>query len=198
MGLRFNPSSNKYTDMALQSLFNLALDEYSKQQDIERRKPLAEDERKFEVLKSMLGFGSIPTSGISPENWVRYRGQGYNPLQTKYGSFFVPPPKKEFSWTDKEIPKGFEVSGYTSSGKPTLSRKKEGYEPVQKSEEFKEGSGLEAYFNKNVAKITPRTRRFINRIKTERDLNHFLDNEDDYRESGVDVNAVKEYFGLRY
>jgi len=69
--------------------------------------------------------------------------------------------------------------------------------PVEKSPTFKEGKGVKAFLSKDVAKITPETRRIINNIKSQADLDEFIEDEADYKEAGVDVKAIREYFGIR-
>lgn len=69
--------------------------------------------------------------------------------------------------------------------------------PVEKSPDFREGKGLPAFFSKNIANLTPRTKRVIGNIKTRADLDELLDNEEDYTTEGVDVKAIREYFGER-
>jgi len=68
---------------------------------------------------------------------------------------------------------------------------------LQRSPDFKMGSGLSALLNPNVANIDDVTMKVIRNIKTQEDLDELLAQADEYQASGVDVNAVLEYFGQR-
>jgi hypothetical protein len=61
---------------------------------------------------------------------------------------------------------------------------------------FKSSRGLPALFSGNRAKITPRTQSVINNIQTQEDLDELLREAEDYKKEGVDVDAIKEYFGV--
>jgi len=69
--------------------------------------------------------------------------------------------------------------------------------PIEKSPEFKEGRGLEAFTSPNVANLTSETKRVISNIKTEADFNELIENKDEYKANGVDIDAILEYFGRR-
>ena len=65
--------------------------------------------------------------------------------------------------------------------------------PATRNPNFKEGSGLEAYFSKDVAKITPELRGIISQIKTEDDLAFFLTDPQARKEmqkAGINLNNL--------
>ena len=68
--------------------------------------------------------------------------------------------------------------------------------PVTKAEGFKYGTGPKAFFSDKVAKLDQITSKVLRKIKSEQDLDEFLQNASDYRDAGVDIEAVKEYFGI--
>ncbi len=72
--------------------------------------------------------------------------------------------------------------------------------PVTKSPLFKEGFGLPAKFSPYIAKMTPKAKMMISKIKTEADLQEFLDNVDEQVLLGTisenDKRTVLEYFGI--
>lgn len=74
--------------------------------------------------------------------------------------------------------------------------------PVSMAEDFIAGTGspvsrIKSLFKPNQAEIDSATQRVIDNIKTQADLNEFLKDIDDYESAGVDVKAIKEYFGLK-
>jgi hypothetical protein len=74
--------------------------------------------------------------------------------------------------------------------------------PIEKSPEFEEGTGgliskVGSKLSPNQAEISPETKRVISNIKTEADWEEFLKDVGSYSEAGVDVEAIKEYFGRK-
>lgn len=71
--------------------------------------------------------------------------------------------------------------------------------PVTKAEGFQfTRNPLEAFRNEQKAMVpNAKTNAVLRNIKNEKDLNEFMENIDEYRDAGVDVNAVLEYFGKR-
>jgi hypothetical protein len=74
--------------------------------------------------------------------------------------------------------------------------------PVGMDPGFKEGTGgmisqLGSYFSGSQAELTPQTKTVIDNIKNRLDLDEFIANEQAYSEAGVDVKAIKEYFGIK-
>jgi len=78
-----------------------------------------------------------------------------------------------------------------------IKKLKDEFTPIESNPNFKEGWGIPAWLDPNKAKITPETRKVIGNIKTKADLQELLDNEKDYTSEGVDVKAVREYFGIK-
>lgn len=72
--------------------------------------------------------------------------------------------------------------------------------PVRKNPKFKEAGGLWAAFNPNVAPLTPRAKSIISQIKSQAQLDEFVDNVDQKvaanKFSMDEKNAVMEYFDL--
>lgn len=71
---------------------------------------------------------------------------------------------------------------------------------VEKSAKFKAGTGgaisnLKSFFSKDQAELNDVTRKVIANIKTEGDLAELLKDAELYESEGVDIKAIKEYFG---
>ncbi len=74
--------------------------------------------------------------------------------------------------------------------------------PVERAPGFKYGTGgaisrLKSFVSPERAEISADTQKVISNIKNQEDLDELLNNEDAYRAAGVDVEAVKEYFGVK-
>lgn len=73
--------------------------------------------------------------------------------------------------------------------------------PLQKSEKFKEGWGLTALRSPNVAKINEGTKYALTKIKSEKDYSDLMadyaKDPQSFKDAGVDIKAIKEYFGRR-
>jgi len=77
-----------------------------------------------------------------------------------------------------------------------------GLPSVGKAPGFRYGTGggisrLKSFISPKRAEIDKTTQKVINNIANQEDLNELLNNEDGYRAAGVDVKAVKEYFGVK-
>lgn len=68
---------------------------------------------------------------------------------------------------------------------------------LEKSPEFVEGGGIKAWLSPNRANINDKTRRVIEQIKNEEDLQEFIDRKSEAESKGIDVDAILEYFGKR-
>ena len=73
--------------------------------------------------------------------------------------------------------------------------------PVKKAEDFTQGTGtpfskLKSFFSGSQAEITPATKTVINNLKNQADLDELIKNAKKYKEQGVDVDAILEYFGV--
>lgn len=73
--------------------------------------------------------------------------------------------------------------------------------PIQKSEKFKEGWGLTALKSPNVAKLNDGTKFALTKIKSEKDYSDLMadyaKDPQSFKDAGVDIKAIKEYFGRR-
>ena len=74
---------------------------------------------------------------------------------------------------------------------------------IEKSGQFKEGYGLPAFFNKNIAKLNTETKNVIQQIESapnygeqEELILELLDREEEAKKKGVDLKAIFEYFGV--
>ena len=74
--------------------------------------------------------------------------------------------------------------------------------PISKVPGFQEATGLPAFFSQQKAKINPKVRNMIGQIKTQADMDEFLENVDKKIKDGSwtenDKRTVYEYFGLPY
>lgn len=176
--------------------------------------------------KNLLGIEGLISGKIEP---------------TQQGGFELPGIGR-VGRTSMEIPKGFEVTGYSTEGKPSIKKIKEPKvteteryredlrkakkgevswdelkdkypEPskqkaietvrkltlpsLEKSPTFKFGKGLPAWLSKDKANIDATTMKVINNIASQEDFDELLNRTEEYKQAGVDVNAVLEYFGKR-
>ena len=69
--------------------------------------------------------------------------------------------------------------------------------PITKNPAFINAGGFKAWNNPNQAKLNPRTRIFINQIKTQEDLAELVGRGAEAKAAGIDVDAILEYFGQR-
>jgi hypothetical protein len=75
------------------------------------------------------------------------------------------------------------------------------FTPAKESPKFRKGYGIEAFYSNNVAKMTPKAQNMINQIKTQADLEQFMEEVDDKIASKIfsdnDKRTVLEYFGIQ-
>ena len=76
------------------------------------------------------------------------------------------------------------------------------FTPSVANPNFTEGTGspvsrVKSLFSKNQAELTAQTKMVIGNIKSKADLDEFINDQEEYANQGVDVNAVLEYFGKR-
>jgi hypothetical protein len=99
----------------------------------------------------------------------------------------------QLSWDDLRKKWGSEVD--------TIEKLKPYHTPIEKDPEFKEGKGLAAWKSPKIANINESTKYALNQIKTEKDYNDLMadynKNPKQFKEAGVDVKAIMEYFGRR-
>ncbi len=73
---------------------------------------------------------------------------------------------------------------------------------IEKSATFKAGTGgaisrIGSFFNRDQAELDSKTRKVISNIKTQADFDEFLQDAELYASEGVDIKAIKEYFGRK-
>jgi hypothetical protein len=99
----------------------------------------------------------------------------------------------QMTWDDLRTKWGSKVD--------TIEKLKPYHTPIKKDPEFKEGRGLAALRSNKIAKINDSTKFALEQIKTEKDYNDLMSDyakdPDAFKKAGVDVKAIKEYFGRR-
>lgn len=116
------------------------------------------------------------------------------------------PKKKSFDDMLKDAASGKiswdEVTSNFPSRRDTVESVEKEYTPTGMAEGFQKGTGgwisrFRSWLNPAQAEITPDTQAVIDQIKSQADLEEFINEIDQYKDAGVDVNAVLEYFGKR-